>query len=408
MKLERLELENFRGFTSFTLDFHPELTVIAGINGSGKTSILDVTNFLLWLSTKGMTTGGFDKLDCRIGQDTARISLRGRTQFSDTKKWHAEMQFVRSGWRSAHEPQIAFTEAQRSAGPLPIRPYYPVNRHAEDATPGSTNPQVWRADVAWELFRINRSFNDFFLWFREREDLENEERRDNPSYVDHLLDTVRKALVSILPGYEKPRVRRPRFGGNGTDGPKVDNPVLTVVKEGRELAFNQLSEGERTTAVLACDIARRLAVANPNGDPLLGDGVVLIDEIDLHLHPKWQAQVIDALRRTFPHIQWVVTTHSPIVLSRVPSESVRLVKDFQLVENLPITAGRDPNALLTDIFESPLRPKDVEAQIHQVAALIDNEDLEGAKAALNALQQRLGHDDREVARLSAAISFLEA
>ncbi len=78
------------------------------------------------------------------------------------------------------------------------------------------------------------------------------------------------------------------------------------------------------------------------------------------------------------------------------------------MENLPITAGRDPNALLTDIFESPLRPNDVEAQIHQVATLIDNEDLEGAKAALNALQQRLGHDDREVARLSAAISFLEA
>ncbi len=408
MKLERLELENFRGFERLTLDFHPELTVIAGINGSGKTSILDVTNFLLWLSTKGKTTGGFDKLDCRTGQDAARISLRGKTQFSDTPKWHSEMRFERSGWRSAHGAQIAFTEEQRSMGPLPIRPYYPVNRHAMDATPGSTNPKVWRADLAWEPPHTGRHFQEFFLWFREREDLENEERRDNPSHEDHLLEAVRQALVKILPGYEKPRVRRPRFGGNGTDGPKVDNPVLTVLKDGHELAFNQLSEGERTTAALGCDIARRLAVANPNGDPGQGEGVVLIDEIDLHLHPKWQAQVMGALRRTFPNIQWVVTTHSPIVLSRVPSESVRLIRDFQLVENLPVTSGRDPNALLTDIFESSLRPDDVEAQIHQVASLIDSEDLEGAKSALNALQQRLGQDDREVTRLSAMITFLEA
>jgi hypothetical protein len=96
------------------------------------------------------------------------------------------------------------------------------------------------------------------------------------------------------------------------------------------------------------------------------------------------------------------------VLGRVPSECVRLVKDFRLAENLPITSGRDPNSVLTDIFESALRPADVEAQIYRVAKLIAGEDLEAAKSELESLQQRLGRDDREVTRLSAMISFLEA
>ena len=408
MKLERLVLENFRGFESFTLDFHPELTVIAGINGSGKTSILDSSLVLLRNCAMNGVSGGFAHSDCQNGKLTARASLWGSTQFARAGTWQGEMKFERTAWTMTTRYALPFSNEQRDAGPLPIWPYFQVNRHAEDATPGSTNPQVWRAEKAWQPIHGAREFTDFFSWFREREDLENEERRDNPTHVDHLLEAVREALVGILPNYEKPRVRRPRFGGNDTDTPVSNTPVLTVTKDGRELAFNQLSEGERTTAALACDIARRLAVANPNGDPLQGEGVVLIDEIDLHLHPKWQAQVIDALRRTFPNIQWVVTTHSPIVLSRVPSESVRLIKDFQLVENLPLTSGRDPNALLTDIFESPLRPDDVENQIHQVAALIDSENLEGAKSALSALQQRLGRDDREVTRLSAMISFLEA
>lgn len=410
MKLEQLLLQNFRGFENFTMTFHPKLTVIAGVNGSGKTSILDVTTRLLGISTEQNSAGGFSNLDCRNDETEARVSLKGTTPFSSTGKWHSEMKFQKHSWQSTHKNRapIQIPPDRREAGPLPIHPYYQVNRHADDKTPGSTNPQIWRAQRAWEPVFGTRNFDDFFLWFREREDLENEERRDNPVYVDHLLDAVRKALVSILPGYDKPRVRRPRFGENGTSAPTTHIPVLTLIKEGRELAFNQLSEGERTTAALTCDIARRLAVANPNSDPLQGAGVVLIDEIDLHLHPKWQAQVVESLGRTFPNIQWVVTTHSPIVLSRAPSECVRLIKDFRLVETLPMTSGRDPNSLLTDIFDSPLRPEDVEAQIHRVAELIDDEDLTGAKFELERLQARLGSDDREVTRLNAMIDFLEA
>ena len=160
-------------------------------------------------------------------------------------------------------------------------------------------------------------------------------------------------------------------------------------------------------AALVCDIARRLAIANPGGNPLEGTGVVLIDEIELHLHPQWQAEIIPALRKTFPNLQLVITTHSPIVLSYVDRECVRLIKDFDLVERVSHARGRDPNAVLTDVFETRHRPDDIKARLTDVATLIDDEHLDQARTALDELRKSLGDDDREVARLSTMLAFLE-
>jgi predicted ATP-binding protein involved in virulence len=370
MRLARLILHNYRGFEDVSLDFHPELTVIAGINGSGKTSILDAISELLPNSIQRKYTNAgatnpprFDKSDCRLGQHSARAALTINIPDLVISSAH----FNGSEWLNENNARVIFHQPQLHDGPLPIFPYYQINRHAVDKTPGSTSPKMWHAEKAWEPIYGNATFDDLFLWFREREDLENEERRDTPSHIDHQLEAVRKALEKMLPGYANPRIRRPRFSNGSNESTAAEVPVLTITKDGQELAFNRLSEGERTSASLACDIARRLSIANPKADPLLGDGVVQIDEIDLHLHPQWQAKIIPSLKETFPNIQWVVTTHSPIVLSYVPSECVRLIQDFRLVEKVPLTTGRDPNAVLTDIFETPLRPEDVAKKLTNIA-----------------------------------------
>ncbi len=350
MKLKRLVLKNYRGFETLNLKFHPKVTVLAGVNGSGKTSVLDAIFRGLVPMMKPDTSCGFSPMDTRLGQRSGEavltIEISGRP-FSGT------FLAVEGGWKEGALTPVGFTDTQKASGPLPVWVYYTVERHAADGTPGSTNPGVWEAKKAWEPSVGRSSFKDFFHWFREREDVENEERRDDSGFVDHQLQAVRHALEMMLPGYEKPRVRRPRFGQNKNGNLSVDKPVLAITKDGEELAFEQLSEGERTTAALVCDIARRLAIANPGSDsnPLEGEGVVLIDEIDLHLHPSWQARIIPALEKTFPHLQFVVTTHSPIVLSYVSSESVQLIKEFELVERLSNTRGRDPNAVLTDVFD---------------------------------------------------------
>lgn len=180
--------------------------------------------------------------------------------------------------------------------------------------------------------------------FREREDIENAERVELSSFRDPQLDAVRHAIEALLPGYERPRVRRPR----GAAPMELNRPSMVINKGEHELAFDQLSGGERILVALAGDIARRLAIANPKAsNPLEGEGVVLIDEVDLHLHPKWQAKVIPALRRTFPNIQLVVTTHSLIVLGYVPSECVQMLRDFELCDPPSTNEGREPNASVT-------------------------------------------------------------
>ena len=95
-----------------------------------------------------------------------------------------------------------------------------------------------------------------------------------------------------------------------------------LIRELYEMVTNldvlQLSDGEKCTLALFGDIARRLAIANPSlDDPLQGDGVVLIDELELHMHTSWQRKVISMLKKTFPNIQFIITTHSPQILGEV-------------------------------------------------------------------------------------------
>ena len=160
------------------------------------------------------------------------------------------------------------------------------------------------------------NFRTFFVWFREREDLENENRgfasevRAGGQFPDPQLQAVRDALHAFLPEFSNLAVRR--------------NPVrMEVEKNGQRLTVNQLSDGEKCIIAMLGDLARRLAIANPlRSNPLEGEGVVLIDEIDLHLHPRWQRILIPNLLTVFPNCQFFITTNSPHVVTHVQPESL--------------------------------------------------------------------------------------
>jgi predicted ATPase len=401
MRIVKLELENYRGFEHLELDFHPELTVLVGVNGSGKTTVLDaIAQMLRWglLGTSGASIS-----ERRAGESYHAINLdieHGSRLASGVFEWRDAIYSM-----SLEQIEDLKKIMNFERGPIPTLVYLHVWRSASDRTPNSQNQQVWNPERIWgESLYTGLGFDVFFQWFREREDLENADRLDDPDHRDRGLETVRRALESLLPGFTKPRVRRPRF----VSGEVFSSPVLMMSKDGQELAFSQLSEGERMMAAMVGDIARRLAIANPEGDPLDGDGVVMIDEIDLHLHPHWQANVIPALRRTFPKLQFIITTHSPIVLSYVESECVRLLQDFQVFPAPARTAGRDPNSLYLEIFDQPVRPQATEDLIARIAELIDQEQLEEARAELAELGRQLGDQDNEVIRLQSFIAFLEA
>lgn len=237
----------------------------------------------------------------------------------------------------------------------------------------------------------NINFISFFQWFRLVEDLENEERRDDIEYRDRKLEAVRKAIYSMLgeQQFSKLRVRR--------------SPLrMTIEKQGQELSVNQLSDGEKGLLAMVGDLARRLAIANPGLDePLQGSAVVLIDEIEQHLHPAWQRRVIPNLTKTFPNCQFIVTTHSPQVISQVQPESIYILQnvDDNIVAKRPESSfGRDSNRILEDLMGVAERPQEIKDRLLELFRVIDAGDIEQAKTIRRELARDIGEDEPEFVR----------
>lgn len=412
MRLRKLILESFRGFESLALDFDPHVTVLVGINGSGKSTILDALAVALSQLATGIRTSAgrgrrFSDADVRTGSPHTRVTLVAEVMGKELAWSVAHVRAGRPREVSSHLAELreVIERVQVSIRDnedvrLPLAVYYPVNRAVLDIPKRIRERHRFDALSAYDdaLIGGEGNFRRFFEWFREREDLENEirARRDQPTlFADPQLEAVRKAIERFMPEFRDLRIER---------APQR----MLVSKRGEIFAVEQLSDGEKCMLALVGDLARRLVLANAASTaPLDEPAVVLIDEIDLHLHPGWQRMVIGRLRDTFRGCQFVVTTHSPQVLSTVPARSVRLLEDFTAYEPRAETKGGDSNAILADVMGVSERPEWVEEKIRSISQCIDEDDLEGAKRHLEELQQLRSSQDSEVIRLRALVRFLE-
>jgi predicted ATP-binding protein involved in virulence len=255
-------------------------------------------------------------------------------------------------------------------------------------------------------------FQTFLKWFRAQEDIENQTRlRKDMSFRSKQLDPVRVAIegfLQALPGnanFRNLRVEREAVEKESAIFKISERISFVIDKDQETFDLAQLSDGERSTLLLVADIAMRLVIANPaQQNPLLGTGIVLIDEIERHLHPAWQRAILGGLAATFPNIQFIVTTHSPQVLSRVPRESVFLLDRFQLVST-PHTYGRDSNAILEDVMGVSERPEEALGKIRDIGRLLDMDQIESARQKLSELEEWFGEGDTEISRLRRLIDF---
>ncbi|HYO56276.1 AAA family ATPase [Archangium sp.] len=411
MKVRRLEMTSFRGFRELTLEFTGPMTVLVGINGAGKTSILDCLAVLLSLVSSKLLSPKhgrrFYESDVQNGAPHTLNTVE--VEFDETPiRW--SLALVRKGFpRQVSNNITELTEIietveaglVRGRNRLPLAIYYPINRapaavsHSR-SKPGHRFYEFEPFDAFVEaLEEGGRDFRIFFEWFRQREDLENEQRLQiNSEYRDFQLQAVRTAIARFVPGFSNLRVQRA--------------PLRMIVQKGdNTLEVDQLSDGEKGLLAMAGDIGRRLAIANPSiQDPLSGEAVVMIDEVELHLHPGWQRMVVERLQQTFPNCQFILTTHSPQVLSQVPAKSVILLDHFQRAALPAGTQGRDSNSILAEVMGVPERPQETAERIHEIARMIDREELPRARQALDELARQLGEHDSEVVRLRSLIEFL--
>ncbi len=455
MRVSSLHLTNFRLFEDLEITFpDSNVAVIIGTNGSGKSSILDAIAYAISaqldiLAEKINTHSSsvriprpsieqwlFDLGDNIFteGKYKCEISLGLRTPIANElidKKINFDLRNdleITSPTVDQFYP-IFFDETNdKLRRDVPIFIYYQSDRGEKQKkewqdlanTYTSKTPYLSQTQLDSWRFGLNNAgilgLKDLGHWLRSEEDWENEQKlqRKNFDFLNPTLEAVRAAIMIFFPKlsdvtFSNLTVKRKRASGNGNGFFSVSNEsILYISKNGQDLRINQLSLGEKHCLLIIMDIARRLSIANPSiENPLLGTGIVMIDEIELHLHPQWQRNVLPALNHTFPNIQFIVTTHSPQVLSNVDSESVLILEDGKMVEKTPPTRGRDSNSILYDLMNVKMRPDDFAEKLDMLYELIDDEKLEEAKQQLAELQAAWGDDDSEVVRAKTMLELFE-
>lgn len=406
MKIEQLKLTNYRAASDLTLNLHPHLNVFVGVNGVGKSTILDaVATMLSWPINRIRRAGAKGRYpnedDITNRQSFVSIEL-DFSYLEQSISWRLSKS--RKGHDSAPDSIfLVFLDAytgkirskmasQPTQANVPIFVHYPVNRAVVDIPLRIRKKHTFGQLAAYEdALTSGANFRRFFEWFREREDLENEQRRyqdaeikpEDYCFPDPQLEAVRNALCQVLPSFSNLTVRR--------------NPLrMEIQKNGQIFKVNQLSDGEKCLIAMISDLARRLAIANPSNDPLTGEGIILIDEIDLHLHPKWQRMIVPQLVKVFPNCQFLLSTHSPHVLTHIHPENIFLLK--QTNDNIEVeqpleSYGKNVDRILEDLMElDTTRPDKVESNLHQIYEMIDNNQLEKAKEAITKMKETIGND----------------
>jgi predicted ATP-binding protein involved in virulence len=331
MRIRELTLRNYRAHAAPpTFRFADYFTVVAGINGRGKTALLDglallCSRFLPLVSPARSGYRTITPSDVNLEAASAELEMKvncvgipleyrltydkGRRQITATKLPATVKREVRR----------AYGDPTRADDAAPLVVYYTTDR-AGYRLPKKLPTEVPRGQAAaysGALFNRTVNFRDFMARYRSAATVARAERAENPDYLgDRTVEAIARALTTFLGGFENLRVQ--------------EDPLrLLVDKAGASLDLSQLSDGERSFLAVICDLGRRMALANPRLDrPLHGAGVVLIDELELHLHPKWQREVSDKLRATFPNIQFIATTHSPFVIQAMrPGELINLDPD---------------------------------------------------------------------------------
>lgn len=467
MKLESVHLKNFRAFKELKLDFHPNLNVIAGINGAGKTTILDICSIFmshiisqiekgtsqraikineLDIFNKSNETSASAKFkDDFIKNDVNNFIVLNQTRIGFGKSKNNEIDALKKYAQFIQENILALEEDYN----IPLFAYYKINRVVLDIPLRVRNKHSFTLLNAYEgSLNGDTSFRLLFEWLREQEDYENEYKSDDvdknyyisrireiekqiegwknntshftvgsniyekseeiESIIDSLnnlkdtlnmrlkmqdkrlyketkrnLDFVKEALQVFVPNVLDIRIRR--------------NPLAMVaIKNGSLIQINQLSDGEKSLLALVGDIARRLILANPSlENPLYGEGIVLIDEIELHLHPKWQREVINKLQKVFPNIQFILTTHSPQVISETPRECLHILS-WNNEQQQPVvfhperSLGLDSSDVLSEIMNSLPINEDFKIKLDNIFQEIDEGNYDEAETEIDNLENQFG------------------
>jgi ABC-type hemin transport system ATPase subunit len=414
MRVTNLNLANLRAIEAAEFHFKPGFNLIVGINGVGKTSVLHALGVCLSAIVKhanrlSAQIGTFALEDLRIGSDALSVECGvriGATEYRYLIHKPREASVPNEKKAGMPREQVHLTPEKATflgAAPAPVigneaegRPLavlFSTNRAVPSERAPRTRVAAGGIAAASADAFANRELRlvEFAEWMWAQEAL----KLERPE-AGKVLAAFEDAVVRFLPGYSNLRVdseKRQRL--------LIDHGITTV-------AVRQLSDGERGTLALVLDLTRRLAQANPQmADPAAeAEAVVLIDEIDLHLHPTWQRQIVRNLVAVFPRCQFIVTTHSPQVIGEVEHDRIQIIAAGQ-VYSPTHSFGVDSSRVLEEVMDADPRTHKVKELLSQISREIGKLRFEHARGLLAQLVKWLGEDDPDVIRIATLLDFME-
>lgn len=355
MKLKSIDIDNFKCFEQLHIDFHPQMNILMGVNGTGKTTIQEALRVAI-----GTLYIGLDKYEDKIVMpgivsDDIRLqhlepqlptSVETTAEIDDFSlndgsiadiKWKRTVETLggKTLYREAKEMQIKSKAMQKmvrngAQRNIPLLAYFSTDRYKKERRDTNIEPNGSRLRGYFNALDATTNIK-FFLNLFYTETLDELQNGKPSELLRAVTQTVSKCV----------NCKSLKFSIK-------NNSLLLEQHSGEPIPFHLLSDGVRCILAMVMEIAFRCYLLNPHlgeNASKLTKGVVLIDEIDLHLHPSWQLHVLNDLRKAFPNLQFIVSTHAPLIVSKLTNCRIFSISNGEVFD-FPNQLGRDANYIL--------------------------------------------------------------
>lgn len=459
MKLAEITLENFRCFEKLTISFHPELTVLIASNGAGKTTIIDAARITMWPLVKAFDLGSQTGKSATIQIEDVRLTRREQNnmeavvpatisatgtwpQQSDNSTWVQTREKLKPRTNTlADDNTKVLTELGKQLQKtvrdehtakvinLPLIVYLGTGRLwyqgrytssiADKKLDTGMHSRLWGYQNCLTAASSYKQFEDWYSWvYKSYRELQIQQLESSNYFNQDALAQFQTIIKVVKQSVNALTQNATGWCDIEYSATQQQQLVMNHPDHGA-LPLSMLSDGLRNMVVLVSDIAFRCIKLNPHlreNAALETQGVVMIDEVDMFLHPAWQQTVIGSLRSAFPKVQFIVTTHSPQVLSTVPKECIRVLgtniegKDIAAIP-MAFSYGEPSNNILQAIMQvDPQPPVPEKQKLDELTSLVDQGKYQTghAKKLLTELKQILNEHHPQITKIERSIRRQEA
>lgn len=382
------------------MTLHPHLTVLVAPNGAGKTTLLDAARITLWPFIKAFDLGSMTGKSATIAIDDVRLHrspttpldmepmlpcvVTGKGEWNNTQRtWSQTRAQIKPNTKAKGDNQSQEMTAWAStlqehvrnqaedAVDLPVVVYLGTGRlwyqgryvtsKNDTQLDNSAYSRLWAYQNCLTSTSSYKQFEAWYSWiWRSYRDIQIEALEKNiPADDTPMFNNIRAAINTVQSAIN--RITETTTGWKDLIySVSLHQQLVMTHPEQGSIPLALMSDGLRNIVAMVSDIAFRCIKLNPHfGEDAAQrtSGIVMIDEVDMFLHPEWQQQILPSLMAAFPNIQFIVTTHSPQVLSSVPDECIRIFSDGQVYEGPQGTQGAESSRVLKQVFSVEPRPK---------------------------------------------------